>query len=213
MTLLLPYRQQVMLSTRVKHRTTLAQRLCGFRSSSSFLLLSRYQQRGQCTRERRRSNGEYWWPLNPMHYAKIFKGQPCWLALWKLVPVCFGVVTHPNYLAMAYNRSRSFAPKRYQAPRRRSYAKAPSKKRRMPASGRSFAANVEKANISSAPEKNISVCFSNMPLSHNKWSKVSNVSIKHFTSPVLSFENMYVVQIISFWPFWSPRNRTLHHVE
>jgi len=60
----------------------------------------------------------------------------------------------------------------------------------MPTSGRSFAANVKKANISSAPEKNISVCFSNMPLVHNQWSKGSNVQIKHFPSPVLSFENM-----------------------
>jgi len=59
---------------------------------------------------------------------------------------------------MTYNRSRSVAPKRYQAPRRRSYAKAPAKKRRMPSSGRSF--------------------------------KGANVQIKHFPSPVLSFENM-----------------------
>jgi len=43
-------------------------------------------------------------------------------------------------LVMAYNRRRSFAPKRYQAPRRRSYAKAPPRKRQMPASGCSFAA-------------------------------------------------------------------------
>ena len=96
------------------------------------------------------------------------------------------------------HRHRTFAPKRYQAPRRSSYAKAPPRKRQMPASGRSFAVSMKKASISSVLEKNMSVCFLDMPLLHNKWSKGFNVLIKHFRSPVLSFENMNVDQITRY---------------
>ena len=96
---------------------------------------------------------------------------------------------------MAYthtNRSR-ILPKRYTAPRRKSYSKAPYKKRRAPTSGRSFAANVKKANISSAPEKNLSVCFTGHGLKHNQWSKGPNTVHLDGTAaderPIL-FENM-----------------------
>jgi len=57
--------------------------------------------------------------------------------------------------------------------------------RRTVSNVRYFAVPVTKVNISSAPEKSISLCFLDIPLLNNKWSKGSSVQIKHFTSPIL----------------------------
>jgi len=92
---------------------------------------------------------------------------------------------------MAYNRGRNFSAKRYQAPRRKSYAKAPMRKRRMPSSA-SFAIKVKKANLSSAQSKNVSACFMEHGLHHNRWYK-GKTQTPGSADPVLyhhKFENM-----------------------
>ena len=87
---------------------------------------------------------------------------------------------------MAYGRSRNT---RKAAPRRKPYNKAPAKKRRM--TGGSFAAQVKKANLSSAQSKNISVCFTEHELRHNQWYK--GLTQTTGSNPILyhhKFENM-----------------------
>jgi len=80
-------------------------------------------------------------------------------------------------------------PKRTQGTRRKSYTKAPTKNRRFP--GRSLAASVQKANFAPTTEKHVSVCFADLTLKHNQWTKGKNMTLEHFTSPVLTFDNMF----------------------
>jgi len=80
-------------------------------------------------------------------------------------------------------------PKRTQGTCRKSYTKAPTKNRHFP--GRSLAASVEKANFASTTEKHVSVGFADLTLKHNHWTKGKNVTLEQFTSPVLTFENMF----------------------
>jgi len=89
---------------------------------------------------------------------------------------------------MAFPRARSFSGKKSAAPRRK-FAKAPAKRR---ASTASFASQVKKANLSSAQSKNVSVCFMEHQLFHNRWYK-GRTQTPGTSDPVLfshKFENM-----------------------
>ena len=95
-----------------------------------------------------------------------------------------------------FNRRRSFAPKRYQAPRRKAYGKGSGYKKRprtLSVASRSFARDVKKANISAAPEKQLSVCIADIPLRHNLWSEGKSVHLDSFSTGenVMLFENMF----------------------
>ena len=76
------------------------------------------------------------------------------------------VLVSPHQAAMAFPRSRPFAKKPFRkaAPRR-------PVKRRATTRPASFAAEVKKANLSSAQQKNVSVCFMEHKLHHNRWYK------------------------------------------